>query len=78
MAGQIVFSPGCPSQADAAFGPGVCGCRGDFDFTFTFELYFLSIAPSLAFIMAAIPRSVVLWGKKPTVAGYPLRLLKLV
>ncbi|KAL9610623.1 MAG: hypothetical protein Q9167_004697 [Letrouitia subvulpina] len=77
MTTQIVFSAGCPSQADAAFGPGVHGCRGDFDFTFTFELYFLSIAPSVAFIVAAIPRCIVLWGKKPTVAGYWLRLLKL-
>lgn len=41
---------------DAAFGPTVTGCRGDFDFGLLFEQAFFSIAPSAIFLLCAVGR----------------------
>lgn len=40
-------SSSCTRDADGAFGPAVVGCRGNFDFTITFEQYFFSLTPSV-------------------------------
>ncbi|KAJ3490459.1 hypothetical protein NLG97_g5781 [Lecanicillium saksenae] len=41
---------------DDRLGPLVTGCRDDFDFTKTFEQLFLSIAPSILFLLVAATR----------------------
>lgn len=43
---------------DAAFGPIVSGCRGNFDFTVAFEFYFFSLPP-LTIVLLAVPLRVV-------------------
>ncbi|KAK3987100.1 ABC transporter [Cladorrhinum sp. PSN332] len=63
---------------DGAFGPSVHGCRDDFDFTFAFEQYFFSIAPSAIFLLAA-PIRIALLRKAPSkVDGSFLRTAKVV
>nr|POE78010.1 metal resistance protein ycf1 [Quercus suber] len=43
----IMIQPAaCSPGADAAFGPAVKGCRGDFDFTLTFEQVICSVGAS--------------------------------
>ncbi|TDZ30419.1 ABC transporter FUM19 [Colletotrichum spinosum] len=53
---------------DDSFGPGVRGCRGDFDFTLRFERIFLAIIPAAVFTALAVPRIVFL-SRKPRVVG---------
>ncbi|KJK76845.1 hypothetical protein H634G_07887 [Metarhizium anisopliae BRIP 53293] len=51
---------------DNSIGPAVVGCRGDFDFTITFEETILSILPSACFIVLATPRLWVLSKRQNT------------
>ncbi|KID70390.1 ABC transporter FUM19 [Metarhizium brunneum] len=51
---------------DNSIGPAVVGCRGDFDFTITFEETILSILPSACFIFLATPRLWVLSKRQNT------------
>ncbi|KAF2495596.1 putative multidrug resistance protein [Lophium mytilinum] len=68
----------CDASADTAFGPAVKGCRDNFDFTLAFEQYFFSIAPTVVFLLVAPLRLHHLSSKQNTVAGKPLRSLKLI
>lgn len=52
---------------DAAFGPTVRGCRGNFDFTLKFEMIFLDALPTSLFIIVFLIRIVYL-ATQPTVA----------
>lgn len=63
---------------DGSWGPGVQGCRGDFDFTQKFERIFLSIIPTSVFIASAIARVAVLAQRERIVNGVLLQLVKLV
>ncbi|KFG82056.1 putative ABC multidrug transporter [Metarhizium anisopliae] len=51
---------------DNSIGPAVVGCRGDFDFTITFEETILSILPSACFIFLTTPRLWVLSKRQNT------------
>ncbi|CAG1968219.1 unnamed protein product [Fusarium graminearum] len=62
---------------DGSWGPGVQGCRGDFDFTQKFERIFLSIIPTSVFIASAIARVAVLAQRERIVNGVLLQLVKL-
>ncbi|KAI0483144.1 multidrug resistance-like protein [Xylariaceae sp. FL0804] len=69
---------GCFPAAEAAFGPAVHGCRDDFDFTLSFEQYFLSIAPA-GLLLVAAPLRIRHLSKLPLVVrGRPLRTVKSV
>lgn len=68
----------CSFSADAAFGPVVEGCRDGFDFTMSFEQYFLSLVPSVLFLVAATFRLRFLRKQKSQVEGKLLRSIKLV
>ncbi|KAK4174396.1 putative multidrug resistance-associated protein [Triangularia setosa] len=62
---------------DGSFGPSVQGCRGDFDFTLTFEKIFFAIIPAAIFIALSLPRIVQLHRKPCIVGGAILRYSKL-
>ncbi|KAM0556988.1 hypothetical protein ACHAPJ_005667 [Fusarium lateritium] len=62
---------------DGSFGPGVRGCRGDFDFTQKFERIFLSIIPTAVFIAATFARVAVLSQRKRIVGGLILQSVKI-
>lgn len=59
-------------QNDSSFGPAVTGCRGDFDFTTSFEAIILSILPSALFLLLAPWRFWKLKDRTCVVAGQPL------
>ncbi|RSL98853.1 hypothetical protein CEP52_010121 [Fusarium oligoseptatum] len=61
---------------DGSLGPGVRGCRGDFDFTQKFERIFLQIIPAAVFVAAAFARVVVLSQRSRIVGGLFLQSLK--
>ncbi|KAH7271040.1 P-loop containing nucleoside triphosphate hydrolase protein [Fusarium solani] len=61
---------------DGSLGPGVRGCRGDFDFTQKFERIFLQIIPAAVFVAAAFARVVVLSQRSRIVGGLVLQSLK--
>ncbi|RBR23238.1 uncharacterized protein FIESC28_03980 [Fusarium coffeatum] len=61
---------------DGSWGPGVRGCRGDFDFTQKFERIFFSIIPTVVFIAAAIGRVAVLVQRERIVNGIVLQSVK--
>ena len=63
---------------DGAFGPIIHGCRQDFDFTFAFEQYFFSIAPSAVLLLAAPLRIAFLRKSPAKVEGQGLRTAKVV
>jgi hypothetical protein len=63
---------------DGSWGPGVRGCRGDFDFTQKFERIFFSIIPTVIFIASAIARVAVLAQRERIVNGVILQSVKLV
>ena len=63
---------------DGSLGPGVRGCRGDFDFTQKFERIFLQIIPAAVFVAAAFARVVVLSQRSRIVGGLVLQSLKAV
>ncbi|KAM5346374.1 hypothetical protein ACJ41O_009379 [Fusarium nematophilum] len=62
---------------DGSLGPGVRGCRGDFDFTQKFERIFLSIIPAAVFVAAAFARVAVLSQRPRIVGGIILQSVKL-
>lgn len=64
--------------SDAAFGPVVQGCRGDFDFTLKFEKIILSILPSAVFIALSLPRGIFLARKAKVVDGELFKVIKIV
>ncbi|GKT51184.1 ABC transporter fum19 [Colletotrichum spaethianum] len=53
---------------DDSLGPGVQGCRGDFDFTLRFERIFLAIIPAAVFAALSLPRIAYL-SRKPRIVG---------
>ncbi|CCF42960.1 ABC transporter [Colletotrichum higginsianum] len=55
---------------DDSLGPGVQGCRGDFDFTLRFERIFLAIIPAAVFAALSLPRIAFL-SRKPRIVGAP-------
>ena len=63
---------------DGSWGPGVRGCRGDFDFTQKFERIFFSIIPTVVFIAAAVGRVAVLVQRERIVNGIVLQSVKTV
>ncbi|KKA30744.1 hypothetical protein TD95_005155, partial [Thielaviopsis punctulata] len=63
---------------DGSFGPTVLGCRGNFDFTLTFENIFMSVVPSAIFTLAAIIRLMCLRGRNNVVSGHRLQMSKVV
>lgn len=63
---------------DDAFGPGVQGCRDDFDFTQKFERIFFLVIPAAVFIAATLARIAVLAQKPRLVDGKILQYAKLV
>ncbi|RFU74819.1 abc multidrug transporter [Trichoderma arundinaceum] len=69
---------GSVCENDDAFGPAVSGCRGNFDFTVTFEKTILSILPSTCFVILAALRIVSLWRQPHTTANSLLRAVKVV
>ncbi|KAH8700509.1 putative multidrug resistance protein [Talaromyces proteolyticus] len=66
--------------ADGSFGPVVNeeGCRGNFDFTLAFTLYFFQIAPASIFLLIAPTRIYLLFAREKCVKGTWLKYLKLV
>ena len=48
---NMAATAACSPYADDAFGPIVYGCRGNFDFTLTFEQCFFAIAPTAAMLL---------------------------
>lgn len=64
--------------SDAAFGPVVQGCRGNFDFTLKFEKIILSILPSAVFIALSLPRGIFLARKAKVVDGELFKVIKIV
>ncbi|KAF4944191.1 hypothetical protein FGADI_12864 [Fusarium gaditjirri] len=62
---------------DGSWGPGVRGCRGDFDFTQKFERIFLSIIPTVVFIAAAVARIAILFQRERIVGGIILQSIKI-
>ncbi|OAG06384.1 P-loop containing nucleoside triphosphate hydrolase protein [Paraphaeosphaeria sporulosa] len=68
----------CLLSADAAFGPSVqAPCRDGFDFTFTFEQYFFTVAPCALLLILSVPRLYSLSRSKPKVDGKALKVAKL-
>lgn len=63
---------------DGSWGPGVRGCRGDFDFTQKFERIFLSIIPTAVFVAAAVARITILLQRERIVGGIVLQSIKIV
>ncbi|KAM0244293.1 hypothetical protein ACHAP5_006409 [Fusarium lateritium] len=61
---------------DDSFGPGVQGCRGDFDFTQRFERIFFSIIPTVVFIAATFARVAVLFQRERIVGGVIIQSAK--
>ncbi|KAK2601395.1 hypothetical protein N8I77_010849 [Diaporthe amygdali] len=67
---------GC--RNDGAIVSVAVGCRGDFDFTIKFEKIVFSLIPSALFIVASVPRIVLLRRRNVLVDGALLRFAKLV
>ncbi|KAK8042694.1 hypothetical protein PG994_013177 [Apiospora phragmitis] len=67
----------CTLAADGRFGPTVQGCRGNFDFTLSFEQYIFTILPASALLIAAPLRLFHLRKLPAVVGGSLLRHLKL-
>lgn len=63
---------------DDSLGPAVQGCRGDFDFTITFETLVLTVVPAGVFVVLGIARLVSLRHARAIVNCQRLGLLKLV
>ncbi|KAM0351956.1 hypothetical protein ACHAPU_002472 [Fusarium lateritium] len=62
---------------DGSWGPGVQGCRGDFDFTQKFERIFFSIIPTVVFIAATLARVAVLSQRERIVGGIIIQSVKI-
>ncbi|KAI2628674.1 ABC multidrug transporter [Hypoxylon sp. NC1633] len=66
----------CANANDQSLGPGILGCRGDFDFTIRFEQLSFSLVPSAIFIVSSLWR-ISLLTRRPIIVGAPLlRLAK--
>lgn len=63
---------------DDSFGPTVQGCRGNFDFTKTFERIFFCIIPNALFLLGALVRIYDLSRQPRIIRGRLFHLLKLV
>jgi len=68
----------CSKANDQTLGPGIRGCRDDFDFTVQFEQLFFSLAPSAVFIFLSVWRSIALALRPAAVEAPRLWLGKLV
>jgi hypothetical protein len=69
----------CSIYVENQFGPSVDGsCYHGFDFTLLFEEGFFSIAPSSAFILAALLQLLYLKNEPTKVRGGYIHILKLV
>lgn len=69
----------CSIHVENQFGPSVdVSCYHGFDFTLLFEEAFFSIAPSSAFILAALLQLVYLKNESTKVRGGYIHILKLV
>ncbi|KAF6809553.1 ABC multidrug transporter [Colletotrichum sojae] len=62
---------------DDSLGPGVQGCRGDFDFTLRFERIFLAIIPAAVFVALSLPRIVYLSRRSRIVGAKTVQSIKL-
>ncbi|OLN82360.1 Canalicular multispecific organic anion transporter 1-like protein 2 [Colletotrichum chlorophyti] len=62
---------------DDSLGPGVRGCRGDFDFTLRFERIFLAILPAAVFAALSLPRIAYLARKPRIVDAKTVQTIKL-
>ncbi|KAF2429831.1 ABC transporter [Tothia fuscella] len=63
---------------DNSFGPGVQGCRDNFDFTLRFGHVFFSLLPSAVFLILAIANVAHLYCQRILIAGETFQRLKLV
>jgi hypothetical protein len=63
---------------DEFLGPSVHGCRGNFDFTLSFEKVFFSLIPASLFIIISMTRIAILVRRPRIVGGALLRYIKLV
>lgn len=63
---------------DAAFGPTVQGCRGNFDFTMEFEMIFLDALPTSVFIIIFLTRIAYLATQRTVASEVVLRASKTV
>lgn len=63
---------------DDSFGPTVQGCRGNFDFTKTFERIFFCIIPSALFLLSVGGRVYYLGRQPRIIKGTLFQLFKLV
>ncbi|KAI9932592.1 hypothetical protein ASPWEDRAFT_101029 [Aspergillus wentii DTO 134E9] len=61
-----------------SFGPTVSDCRGNFDFTKTFEDIFFAIVPAVLFLLAACLRIEYLRRQPRIVQGISYQILKLI
>jgi hypothetical protein len=69
----------CAPNGDSYFGPQVEPCLRSFDFTLRFENLFLSIAPSVLFLLIAPIRIFTLRNEqKRVVGGSTFQIIKLV
>jgi hypothetical protein len=69
----------CAPNGDSYFGPQVEPCLRSFDFTLRFENLFLSIAPSVLFLLIAPVRIFTLRNEqKRVVGGSTFQIVKLV
>jgi ABC-type multidrug transport system fused ATPase/permease subunit len=72
----MIFSTAC--RNDESLGPGVLGCRDEFDFTIFFELVFFGLLPAGVFVPLALWRAAWL-ARKPVVVQAPyLQVAKLI
>ncbi|KAL0933869.1 ABC multidrug transporter [Colletotrichum truncatum] len=62
---------------DDSLGPGVQGCRGNFDFTLRFERIFLAIIPAAVFAALSLPRIAYLARKPRIVDAKSIQAIKL-
>ncbi|RGP69666.1 ABC multidrug [Fusarium sporotrichioides] len=72
----MIFSTSCSN--DGSIGPGVLGCRDDFDFTIFFELTFFSLVPCCIFIVLALWRIHSLAQKRVIIHAPHFQLLKIL
>ncbi|GKU21657.1 unnamed protein product [Fusarium langsethiae] len=72
----MIFSTSCSN--DESIGPGVLGCRDDFDFTIFFELTFFSLVPCCIFIVLALWTIHSLAQKRVIIHAPHFQLLKLL
>ncbi|KAK3313259.1 putative ATP-binding cassette transporter [Apodospora peruviana] len=70
-------SESCSFVAENAFGPSVYPCWRQFDFTLLFEESFFQLLPSCIFILAVIPRLIVLLRRPAKVGLGTLYTIKL-